>query len=43
MSAVYSETGITFLSYDAVIADARNVLQWLLKELTGNADAALVA
>lgn len=43
MSANYSEASLKFLSYDAVIADARNALQWLLKELTGNAAAAHVA
>lgn len=33
MSGFYEET-VQFLSYNAVIATARNALQWLLKELT---------
>ncbi|MBC7833906.1 MAG: ATP-binding protein [Phycisphaerales bacterium] len=34
MSALYQQRETSFKSYEAIIADARNQLSWLLKELT---------
>lgn len=34
MSALYQTSGTSFKSYEAVIADARSQLEWLLKELS---------
>ena len=43
MATFYEESHLKFLSYNAVIGDARCMLQWLLKELTGSSVAADVA